>query len=104
VLRISHERVTAKEVRLVVEGRLLGPWVIELEKTCEPFLGNGRRLQLDLSQVWFADRAGVALLGTLAGQGADLDCSPFLTELLRDATPETGASGLSDAAKPHGQS
>jgi hypothetical protein len=66
----------------VVEGELLGPWVRELQRTCEPFLGNGRALALDLSQVGFADRAGVELLKTLAGRGADLVCSAFLEELL----------------------
>jgi hypothetical protein len=84
VLRISHERLTPKEARLVVEGQLLGPWVTELAKTCEPFVGNGRRLTLDVTQVLFADREGVALLQTLARRGAQLECSSFLAELLRN--------------------
>jgi hypothetical protein len=96
VLRITHKRLTAKEVLLLVEGELLGPWVGELERTCEPFLGNGRRLQLDLSQVLFADRAGVVLLRTLAGRGVDLDCSTFLAELLRD----TAVRGAEDTTRP----
>jgi hypothetical protein len=96
VLRISHKRLTAEEVLLVVEGELRGPWVGELERTCEPFLGNGRRLELDLSQVLFADRAGEALLRSLAGRGVDLDCSAFLTELLRDST----AQDTEEATRP----
>lgn len=101
MLRISHKRLTAKEVLLVVEGELLGPWVRELEKTCEPFWGNGRRLELDLSQVLFADRAGAALLRSLSRQGATLVCSNFLAELLRDTAAqdamEPSDSGNKDA-------
>jgi hypothetical protein len=82
MLRISHDRVTSKEVGLVVEGSLQGPWVRELEKTCEPFVGNGRTLTLDLSQVLFADGGGVELLRQLRQRGAALQCSPFLAELL----------------------
>lgn len=88
MLRISHKRLTAKEVLLAVEGELLGPWVGELEKTCQPFLSNGRRLELDLSQVLFADRAGVALLRSLSRQGVALECSTFLAELLRDTSAQ----------------
>ncbi len=82
MLRISHDQVTSKEVRLIVEGSLQGPWVGELERTCDPFVGNGRRLSLDLSQVMFADCGGVALLRRLRQRGADLQCSVFLAELL----------------------
>ena len=101
MLRISHDRVTSKEVRLVVEGHLQGPWVAELQKTCAPFVGNGRRLTLDLSQVLFADGGGVALMKTLRERGAALECSPFLTELLGGdcaQAPEAGQGGGDDPA------
>lgn len=101
MLRISHDRLTAKEARLVVEGQLLGPWVTELEKTCAPFVGNGRRLTLDLSQVLFADREGVALLRNLSGRGATLECSSFLAELLRN--PAQDLNSASDADEPSQQ-
>ncbi len=88
MLRISHKRLTADEILLAVEGELMGPWVGELDKTCQPFLGNGRRLELDLTQVVFADRAGVSLLRSLSRQGVGLNCSAFLAELLRDAAAQ----------------
>ena len=88
MLRIHHGKLTSKEVNLVVEGDLLGPWVEELRKTCDPFLGNGRKLSIDLSGVLFADRDGVALLRHLGGRQAQLNCSAFLAELLRDQEPE----------------
>ena len=88
MLRIHHGKLTNKEVNLVVEGDLLGPWVDELLKTCDPFLGNGRKLSIDLSGVLFADRAGVALLRYFKGKQAQLNCSPFLIELMRDQEPE----------------
>ena len=88
MLRIHHGKLTNKEVNLVVEGDLLGPWVEEIRKTCDPFLGNGRKLSIDLSGVLFADRDGVALLRYLGGRQAQLNCSPFLAELMRDQEPE----------------
>ena len=88
MLRIHHDRVTSREVSLVVEGDLLGPWVEELRKTCDPFLRNGRKLSLDLSGVLFADREGVALLRYLGGRQAQLNCSAFLAELMRDQEPQ----------------
>jgi hypothetical protein len=94
MLRISHERLTSLEVRLVAEGRLVGPWVGELEKSCAPFWGNGRKLTLGLSQVQFADREGVALLHNLARRGVQLECSPFLAELLKSsAVTDPGEGG-----------
>jgi hypothetical protein len=88
MLRITHERLTATEVCLAAEGQLLGPWVGELERSCEPFLGISRRLNLDLSQVFFADREGVALLRKLTSRGALIQGSAFLAELLRQPQPD----------------
>jgi hypothetical protein len=83
MLRIYHDKLTFDEVRLVAEGQLRGPWVEELERSCQPFLGNGRKVSLNLTDVVFADRDGVALLRRLEAGGVELACSPFLSELLR---------------------
>jgi len=99
MLRISHDQVTADRVRLRIEGRMIGPWVAEVRRSCEPFVGHGRRLTLDLTAVTFADREGVTLLRELAGRGADLRCSPFLRELLGVANGKGRAGLLPDTEK-----
>ena len=99
MLRISHDRVTATEVRLVVEGHLQGRWVAELQKTCEPFVGNGRTLTLDLSQVLFADCGGVTVLRNLRQRGAALQCSPFLAELLHGQAVQESAEAQEGRGK-----
>ena len=72
---------------LVLEGRLIGPWVEELRRSCEQAFGSTERLTLDLGMVSFIERAGIELLRSLADRHARLNnCSPFVAEQLR--TPE----------------
>jgi len=69
---------------LVLEGRLIGPWVEELRRSCDQAIGSSGELTLDLGGVSFVDRAGIALLRTLADDHARLvNCSPFVAEQLR---------------------
>ena len=71
-------------VTLVLEGRLIGPWVEELRRASEAALGSSERLALDLGAVSYVDRRGLELLRSLAGRRAQLDnCSPFVAEQLR---------------------
>jgi hypothetical protein len=68
---------------LVLEGRLIGPWVDELRGACEKALRAPARLTLDLGAVTFIDRDGVALLRRLVRRDADVtNCSPFVAEQL----------------------
>jgi ABC-type transporter Mla MlaB component len=72
---------------LVLEGRLIGPWVEELRRSCEQAFNSGRGLTLDLEAVSFVDRGGLDLLRTLTDRHARLNnCSPFVAEQLR--TPD----------------
>lgn len=72
---------------LVLEGRLVGPWVEELPRSCEQPLGSLGDLTLDLGTVSFVDRGGIELLRSLADRHARLtNCSLFVAEQLR--TPE----------------
>jgi ABC-type transporter Mla MlaB component len=71
-------------VTLKLEGRLIGPWVEQLRETCEGLIAQQKRVQLDFTDVAFADRRGVALLMNLQIRGVTLlNCSPFLAEELR---------------------
>jgi ABC-type transporter Mla MlaB component len=83
MLKIS-EPSTNHAVTLKLEGRLIGPWVDELGAACEAQLRNSRRLMLDVSDVSYADRAGMALLVTLKQRGIELvNCPPLLAAELK---------------------
>ncbi|HEU4438364.1 MAG TPA: hypothetical protein VFT36_03905 [Methylomirabilota bacterium] len=69
---------------LVLEGRLIGPWVGELRDSCQPALDSATPLVLDLGKVTFVDREGIELLRMLADRDAQLtNCAPFVAEQLR---------------------
>jgi len=69
---------------LVLEGRLVGPWVEELRRSCEARLDSLAGLTLDLGTVSFIDRGGIELLQSLADRHARLtNCSPFVAEQLK---------------------
>jgi ABC-type transporter Mla MlaB component len=85
MLRISEVNVSDGATTLRLEGRVVGPWVLEARRSCEKFLAEGRRLTLDLAEVSFADREAIVLLQDLMGrQVAFVNCSPFLTEQLKN--------------------
>jgi ABC-type transporter Mla MlaB component len=84
MLRISKPESDESTVTLRLEGQIVGPWVEELRRSSEKLLGNGHRLTLDLTEVTFADHAGVALLRHLQEKVISLTgCSPFLEEQLK---------------------
>jgi ABC-type transporter Mla MlaB component len=96
MLRITVVDLSESAVVLRVEGRITGSWVEELRRTCaahafaaHAFVGHAFpdevQLSLELSDVSFADAAGIALLKELRGGGADLiRPTPFIAERLKD--------------------
>jgi len=49
------------------------------------YTGNGRRLNLDLAELSFVDREGIALLKTLAKSEVGFtNCSQFLKERMKE--------------------
>ena len=72
MLRISN-RTTAEEVRWVLCGRLVGPWVGELRSNWDQARewSRGRRHVIDLSDVTFIDDRGETLLGELKDEGVE---------------------------------
>ena len=84
MLKISQvEPVNHVEV-LRLEGRVVGPWVVELQKSCEAVLTEGRSLKLHLADLEFMDTQGVALLSSLRSRGVTLlECPPFAAEQLK---------------------
>ena len=85
MLRISSVENGNQTVTLKLEGSVAGPWVAEVKKVCDTLLTNGHSLKLDLGDVAFVDRAGVALFADLQLGGASLDCcSPFVAAQLKN--------------------
>ena len=66
MVRISVRESTGNAMTLLIEGKVIGEAVDELNSCCDQALAEGRRLTLDLSGVAFIDRAGVALFHDLA--------------------------------------
>jgi hypothetical protein len=77
------DQVGEQGITVRLEGRMVGPWVQELQRACEPYLGNGHVLTLDFGGVSFIGREGVALCRVLERRHARFtNCSPFIKEQL----------------------
>jgi len=84
MLKIEAVRDGGRTVTLVLEGRLIGPWVDELKLACAQARRGRMEVAVDLAGVAFVDRAGIALLRELADHDTRLaNCSPFVAEQLK---------------------
>jgi hypothetical protein len=84
MLRISYIRNRDRNVTLVLEGKIAGPWVGELHESCSPVIARGDGLTLDLIGVTFVDGNGLSLLKTLEAKDVVLArCSNFVREQLK---------------------
>lgn len=83
MLRITPERQGEGVERFKLEGRLAGPYVIELGRVVRPSLGQPGGLALDLSGLTFVDAAGARLLRYLVARNVEVHgCSSFVAQLL----------------------
>ena len=84
MLRITTVESFNHAVILRLEGRIVGPWVEELQKSCEEVMARKMPLTVHLAGVEFIDARGVALVSSLRSQGvAFVDGSPFVAEQLK---------------------
>ena len=84
MLKIVRKENSTETPILDLEGQVIGPWVQELDRVCEPILARGAGLSLDLSSVSFVSREGVELLWRLRDRHTRLlNCSPFVAEQLK---------------------
>jgi hypothetical protein len=84
MLKISQARTPNHSVTLKLEGRVVGPWVEELRRICEPLLEEQHEVNLDLADVSYADGEGVATLTRFKSRGVKLDnCSAFLEQQMK---------------------
>lgn len=101
MMRITETSRSDRVVRLRLEGRLTEQTLNGLLTATSPDLAAGCSLLLDLSEVAFADGAGVTCLRELRGRGAALiGCSPFVGELLHIEPPEVGQADVSCPQNP----
>jgi ABC-type transporter Mla MlaB component len=86
VLRISITEAADEQVTLQLDGQMSGRWVELLQKTCEVQMKKAARVTIDLKNVSFADRDGIALIRSLTARRVELlNASPFLAEQIRNA-------------------
>ena len=84
MLRISQIASPDATVTLRLEGQVRGPWVEALRSVCDQVLATECALSLDLTDVSFLDRQGLALCRHLrARQVVLLHYSPFVAEQLK---------------------
>jgi ABC-type transporter Mla MlaB component len=86
VLRISITEAVDGPVTLQLDGQVGGRWVELLQTTCEVQLKKGARVTIDMRNVSFADRDGIALLTSLTDRRVEiLNALPFIAEQIRRA-------------------
>jgi hypothetical protein len=73
---------TPAQCRIVLEGKLIAPWVTELKKTWEALAADlgGREFVVDLSDVTFISREGENALLELMRHGAKFQCRGVFTK------------------------
>lgn len=94
MLRVTT-RHTAEGFTLVLEGRVKGPWVAELDQVWQATrkLAANQPITVDLAAVSFADWRGRRLLRDMQSQGAKfVGSSNFLSKMLE----ETRGPGTKD--------
>ncbi len=83
MLRITRQSPEDSAILLKLEGKLLEPWIEEVERSINGSLPHPNALKLDLSALTFADNAGAHFLTGLLRQGATLTaCSGYVAALL----------------------
>lgn len=85
-------------ISLILEGRLAGPWVEELQACWRELSAKQRsRAMIDLIGVTFIDAGGKALLAKLWQEGAALRAAGCLTRCVVEEITESGRARSSCA-------
>ena len=85
MLRITRQPIGESSVQLKLEGKLLEPWIEEMQRSISDSQSN---IQLELSALTFADAAGIEALAKLIRAGAVLTtCSGYVAALLQAEKP-----------------
>lgn len=83
-----------RQRRLLVEGRLIAPWVAELMSAYEAAKTNleERELVVDLRGLTAISPEGEAVLLRLMGEKARILCGVYMKEVLKQLARNTGGS------------
>ena len=73
---------TSDQCRIVLEGKLIAPWVTELKKTWQALAADlgGREFVVDAGDVTFISREGESELLELMRHGAKFQCRGVFTK------------------------
>lgn len=89
MVRISEDGSSDGNRVVRLEGRVAGSAVEQIQSYCQGILARGLTLTIDMADVSFLDRNGVELFKQLMNLHVRLlNCSPFVTELLKPAAFE----------------
>lgn len=100
-------KVTVKErgdrIVFLVEGKLRGPWVIELERCWRSIASHmtGKSFSLDLDGVTFVDDQGKALLTKMNSAGVELIANEWIVRSTVEQIAAQGANSTANTAE-HG--
>ena len=91
--------------RLVVEGKLMAPWVNELHTSWENACQNleGRKLMIDLSSLTVISREGEDAILSLMKDGAKFSCCGVLTRYVLKRLARNCHGKPTDDAEPNSQ-
>jgi hypothetical protein len=83
IMRISIVE-NRKRLRLVIEGKVIAPWIAELRRTCNAHRAelDGRMLVVDLRNVTCISQEGENTLLDLMREGARFTCRGVFTKLV----------------------
>ena len=99
MLKIVLIETAGETPTLRLEGRVIGPWVDELRRSCEPVLATAAKLAIDLSEVSFVDWDGVELFRSLRERQVTLvNCSRFVAEQFKAQGVAATVEGANHAA------
>ena len=88
MLMITRSEGSDLTQTLKVEGKLLGPWIDELESACGRSNFDPERVFLDLARLSFVDAEGARFLKGLIRDGVRvIACSGFVAEMLHHEWP-----------------
>jgi ABC-type transporter Mla MlaB component len=101
MLKITQQRdSTSKSISLILEGRLGGPWVDELDTCWRQMATNpAGNSMVDLTGVTFVDENGKALLTRMWEGGAEFRAAGCLTRCLVEEITKAGRTGSSRVSR-----
>jgi ABC-type transporter Mla MlaB component len=85
MLRISKTSESARNVLLLLEGKVTQQWAALLDSVCRAYLRKSKTVELDCAHVDFVDESGLQVLKNLRGNQVTLKSPPgFIVELLKN--------------------